>query len=122
MSSEQRSRRDWTEGVVLRYAGLYGPGTGMEPRGEMLEALRARKLPIIGNGAGIWSFVHIEDAAETTVIAPSAVRAGSTRSPTISRLRSPSGFRSSRGDSAPSRRCASRAGSGGCSAAKWPRS
>ena len=35
----------------------------------MLEALRARKLPIIGNGAGIWSFVHIEDAAEATVIA-----------------------------------------------------
>ena len=60
---------DWTEGVVLRYAGLYGPGTGMEPGGEMLEALRSRKLPIIGNGAGIWSFVHIEDAAEATVIA-----------------------------------------------------
>ena len=35
----------------------------------MLEALRARKLPIIGNGAGIWSFIHIEDAAEATVIA-----------------------------------------------------
>ena len=40
---------DWTEGVVLRYAGLYGPGTGVEPGGEMLEAIRARKLPIIGD-------------------------------------------------------------------------
>jgi nucleoside-diphosphate-sugar epimerase len=60
---------DWTEGVVLRYAGLYGPGTGMEPGGEMLEVIRGRKLPIIGNGAGIWSFLHIEDAAEATVIA-----------------------------------------------------
>ena len=60
---------DWTEGVVLRYAGLYGPGTGVEPGGEMLEAIRTRKLPIIGDGNGIWSFVHIEDAAEATVIA-----------------------------------------------------
>ena len=98
---------DWTEGVVLRYAGLYGPGTGMEPGGEMLEALRARKLPIIGNGAGIWSFVHIEDAAEATGSPRSAARAASTRSPTMSQLQSPSGSRSSRGDSAPSRRCCS---------------
>ena len=54
---------------MLRYAGLYGPGTGVEPGGEMLEAIRGRKLPIIGDGNGIWSFVHIEDAVEATVIA-----------------------------------------------------
>jgi nucleoside-diphosphate-sugar epimerase len=60
---------DWTEGVVLRYGGLYGPGTGVEPGGEMLELIRGRKMPIIGDGAGIWSFLHIEDAAEATVLA-----------------------------------------------------
>jgi nucleoside-diphosphate-sugar epimerase len=60
----------WTEGVVLRYGGFYGPGTSLgEPDGEQLEAIRARKLPIVGNGEGIWSLIHIEDAAEATVAA-----------------------------------------------------
>ena len=60
---------DWTEGIVLRYGGFYGPGTSLSPGGEQFEALRKRKFPVVGNGAGVWSFVHIADAAEATVAA-----------------------------------------------------
>jgi nucleoside-diphosphate-sugar epimerase len=56
-------------GIVLRYGGFYGPGTGLEPDGEQLEAVRKRKFPLIGGGRGVWSFVHIDDAAAATVIA-----------------------------------------------------
>ena len=60
----------WTEGVVLRYGGFYGPGTSLgNPNGEQLEAIRKRKLPIVGNGEGVWSLIHIEDAARATVAA-----------------------------------------------------
>jgi nucleoside-diphosphate-sugar epimerase len=44
--------------------------------GEQLEAIRARKFPVVGNGAGVWSFVHIEDAAEATVAAVTRGRPG----------------------------------------------
>jgi nucleoside-diphosphate-sugar epimerase len=61
---------DWTEGVVLRYGGFYGPGTSLAPEGgEMTDAVRKRKFPVVGNGAGVWSFIHIEDAADATVAA-----------------------------------------------------
>jgi nucleoside-diphosphate-sugar epimerase len=60
---------DWTEGIVLRYGGFYGPGTSLTPGGEQFEMLRKRKYPVVGNGAGVWSFVHIADAAEATVAA-----------------------------------------------------
>jgi nucleoside-diphosphate-sugar epimerase len=60
---------DWTEGIVLRYGGFYGPGTSLAPGGEQFEMLRKRKYPVVGNGAGVWSFVHIADAAEATVAA-----------------------------------------------------
>lgn len=59
----------WTEGVVLRYGGFYGPGTSLGPEGEQTEAVRRRKFPVVGNGAGVWSFIHIADAAEATVAA-----------------------------------------------------
>jgi nucleoside-diphosphate-sugar epimerase len=56
-------------GIVLRYGGFYGPGTGVEPGGEQVDAVRKRKFPIIGEGRGVWSFVHIDDAAAATVAA-----------------------------------------------------
>jgi nucleoside-diphosphate-sugar epimerase len=59
----------WTEGVVLRYGGFYGPGTSLAPDGEHLELIRKRGFPVVGGGQGVWSFVHIEDAAEATVAA-----------------------------------------------------
>jgi nucleoside-diphosphate-sugar epimerase len=60
---------DWTTGIVLRYGGFYGPGTSLTPGGEQFEMVRKRKFPVVGNGAGVWSFVHIADAAEATVAA-----------------------------------------------------
>jgi nucleoside-diphosphate-sugar epimerase len=56
------------EGVVLRYGGLYGPDTGLMSS-EALGLLRKRQFPIVGNGAGVWSFVHVADAASATVAA-----------------------------------------------------
>ena len=59
----------WTEGIVLRYGAFYGPGTNMAPGGEFFEAIRKRRFPLLGNGAGVWSFIHIADAADATVAA-----------------------------------------------------
>src|SRR5918996_6285873 len=59
----------WTEGIVLRYGGFYGPGTNMAPGGDMYEMVRKRRVPLIGDGGGVWSFIHIADAAEATVAA-----------------------------------------------------
>jgi nucleoside-diphosphate-sugar epimerase len=56
-------------GVVLRYGGFYGPGTGLAPGGDQLEMVRKRKFPIVGDGGGIWSFAHTEDVATATVAA-----------------------------------------------------
>ena len=55
------------EGVVLRYGALYGPGTSVS--NEIAEMLRKRKFPIVGDGAGVWSFIHVDDAAAATVAA-----------------------------------------------------
>jgi len=60
---------DWTEGIVLRYGGFYGPGTSMAPGEEQLELVRRRKFPLVGDGGGVWSFIHVADAAEATVAA-----------------------------------------------------
>jgi nucleoside-diphosphate-sugar epimerase len=60
---------DGIEGVVLRYANLYGPGTSWSEGGELLELVHRRRLPLIGDGAGVWSFVHVDDAASATVVA-----------------------------------------------------
>ena len=60
---------DWTEGIALRYGGFYGPGTslGLDPVGEQIEMIQRRKFPVAGKGTGVWSFIHIEDAAAATV-------------------------------------------------------
>jgi nucleoside-diphosphate-sugar epimerase len=60
---------EWTEGIALRYGAFYGPGTSLAPGGEQFELVRQRKFPVVGSGAGVWSFVHIADAAEATVAA-----------------------------------------------------
>ena len=49
----------WTEGVVLRYGGFYGPGTSMAPGAEQVELVRKRKFPVVGDGGGVWSFIHV---------------------------------------------------------------
>ena len=59
------------EGIVLRYGGFYGPGTSLAvaPPGEHVELVRKRKFPVVGGGTGVWSFIHIADAAAATVAA-----------------------------------------------------
>jgi nucleoside-diphosphate-sugar epimerase len=59
----------WTEGIVLRYGAFYGPGTSLQPGAEQMEMVRQRKFPLVGDSAGVWSFIHIADAAEATVAA-----------------------------------------------------
>jgi len=59
----------WTEGIVLRYGAFYGPGTSMAPGGQLPEMIRKRKFPLVGDGGGVWSFIHVADAAEATVAA-----------------------------------------------------
>jgi nucleoside-diphosphate-sugar epimerase len=60
---------DWAEGIVLRYGAFYGPGTSLAPGAEQFEQVRKRKFPLVGDGGGVWSFIHIADAAEATVAA-----------------------------------------------------
>jgi nucleoside-diphosphate-sugar epimerase len=52
------------DGIVLRYGGFYG-----SPDDAQLELVRKRRFPIVGDGDGIWSFVHLDDAAAATVLA-----------------------------------------------------
>ncbi len=66
----------WTEGIVLRYGSFYGPGTSIAPGGQQSEMVRQRKFPLVGNGAGVWSFIHVADAADATVAAIEHGRSG----------------------------------------------
>ncbi len=59
----------WTEGIVLRYGMFYGPGTSLSPGGDQFEMVRKRRFPVLGSGAGVWSFIHVADAADATVAA-----------------------------------------------------
>jgi nucleoside-diphosphate-sugar epimerase len=56
-------------GMALRYGSLYGPGTSISADGEIVELIRQRKFPLIGGGAGVWSFIHVDDAARATQLA-----------------------------------------------------
>jgi nucleoside-diphosphate-sugar epimerase len=62
---------DGLDGLALRYGGFYGPGTSLavDPPGELTEMIKKRRVPIIGDGSGIWSLIHIEDAASATAAA-----------------------------------------------------
>jgi nucleoside-diphosphate-sugar epimerase len=56
-------------GLALRYGGLYGPGNVIGKGGELLAMVQDGKLPLVGDGAGVWSFCHVDDAASATAIA-----------------------------------------------------
>jgi 2-alkyl-3-oxoalkanoate reductase len=60
------------EGIVLRYGSLYGPGASE----DLVELVRRRKLPVVGDGGGVWSWIHIDDAASATVAAVERGRRG----------------------------------------------
>ncbi|MBN3907970.1 MAG: NAD(P)-dependent oxidoreductase [Nostoc sp. NMS1] len=57
------------EGIILRYGFFYGPGTWFAPDGDVAQQVRQGQFPIVGNGEGVWSWVHIEDVAIATVAA-----------------------------------------------------
>lgn len=63
------SRASGLSGIVLRYGSFYGPGTAIALDGVIVEMVRQRKFPIVGGGGGVWSFIHIDDAASATRLA-----------------------------------------------------
>lgn len=64
---EERVFGDGLEGVALRYGFFYGPGTWFTEDGDIANDLRKQKYPVVGSGKGVWSWVHVEDAAAATV-------------------------------------------------------
>lgn len=60
---------DGGDGLVLRYGQFYGPGTYFDRDGSIAEQVRARRFPQVGKGTGVFSFVHVDDAADATVAA-----------------------------------------------------
>lgn len=57
------------EGLAMRYGFFYGPGTWFSPEGDVGSQVRQQQFPIVGNGEGVWSWLHIEDAAIATAAA-----------------------------------------------------
>ncbi|MDW9359375.1 NAD-dependent epimerase/dehydratase family protein [Sinorhizobium meliloti] len=60
------------DGVVLRYGFFYGPGTWYRPDGAIADQARKGESAIVGDGNGVWSFVHIDDAIAATVASVTA--------------------------------------------------
>jgi len=60
---------DGLDGLVLRYGFFYGPGTHYGDDGAIVQDVRRRRLPVIGRGTGVFSFIHVDDAADATVAA-----------------------------------------------------
>jgi nucleoside-diphosphate-sugar epimerase len=54
------------EAVTLRYGFFYGPGTWYHPEGASADQVRRGEVPVVGDGGGVWSWVHIDDAAVAT--------------------------------------------------------
>ena len=69
---------EWGEGLALRYGGFYGPGTSISlaPDAVMAAPIRKRRFPIVGDGGGVFSYVHVDDAAAATAVAVERGRPG----------------------------------------------
>jgi nucleoside-diphosphate-sugar epimerase len=69
---------EWGDGLVLRYGSFYGPGTAISlaPDAQLAAPVRKRRFPVVGDGAGVWSHVHIGDAATATAMAVEHGRPG----------------------------------------------
>jgi nucleoside-diphosphate-sugar epimerase len=63
------SSTTFLEAVALRYGMFYGPGTSIGKGGAILKMVRKRRFPVVGGGGGVWSFIHVLDAARATVAA-----------------------------------------------------
>lgn len=66
---ERRLLMTSLEGLVLRYGFFYGPGTWFNPDGDVATQVQQKQFPIVGNGEGVWSWLHVHDAALATVAA-----------------------------------------------------
>ena len=55
-------------GLVLRYGMFYGPGTHFDV-GQIAHDVKRRRMPVVGRGTGVFSFIHVDDAAAATVAA-----------------------------------------------------
>ncbi len=64
------------DGVVLRYGWFYGPGTNYDPAGPIPRSVRKGRAPIVGEGAGTYSFIHVDDAARATMKALTRAKPG----------------------------------------------
>jgi nucleoside-diphosphate-sugar epimerase len=64
------------DGVVLRYGFFYGPGTHYGADGAVTHDVRRRRMPVVGAGTGLFSFVHVDDAADATLAAVGRGSAG----------------------------------------------
>jgi nucleoside-diphosphate-sugar epimerase len=62
--------------IALRFGSFYGPGTSLGADGEVTKLVRRRKFPVVGSGAGVWSFLHVEDAGHATKLAIDRAPAG----------------------------------------------
>lgn len=67
---------DGMEGVVLRYGWFYGPGTNYDPTDSIPRSIRKGRAPIVGAGAGTYSFIHVDDAARATMKALTLAKPG----------------------------------------------
>ena len=63
-------------GLALRYGYFYGPGTAISRDGSLAREVARRRMPIVGGGGGVWSFIQVADAARATVAALSRGQAG----------------------------------------------
>jgi len=63
-------------GTVLRYGYFYGPGSAISREGSTGREVARGRLPVVGSGAGVWSFIHVDDAAAATVAALGASKPG----------------------------------------------
>ncbi|HEY1450999.1 MAG TPA: NAD(P)-dependent oxidoreductase [Solirubrobacteraceae bacterium] len=75
LASLERTTLD-AGGTVLRFGYFYGPGSAIAHDGSTGEEVAKRRLPIVGSGAGVWSFIHVDDAAAATVAALGASKPG----------------------------------------------
>jgi nucleoside-diphosphate-sugar epimerase len=72
---ESAAQASGLQTVLLRYGFFYGPGTWFSPHGDVGAQVRRGQVPVIGKGEGIWSWVHIDDAAAATCAALTAAPA-----------------------------------------------
>src|SRR5262249_49140701 len=73
---EQVTKAEGIIGIALRFGSFYGPRTVYAPGGSLYADTKRRRVPIVGQGAGVFSFIHVDDAASATLLSLSHDRSG----------------------------------------------